>query len=212
MQNNLQNEQYAEQEKERLPMKIGVTAYPVNDATGSLKGRATITLNDSFVITGVRVMDGKNGLFAAMPSQKDTNGKWHSVCYPTKEFGVIINDAVIGAYNFMLAEQAREQFQSQEYAPPNSAQSQEYAQSPQSQAQNYSQAQQSQQLQEYSESQQAQGYSEPQQAQRYSEPQEYLPPQSQQQQAQEFRESQEYAPQPQSYTPPEPGQEPTMSM
>jgi stage V sporulation protein G len=104
----MQNENSAMPGQEApLPMKISVKAYPVSEQNGgSLKGRAIVTLNDSFVITGVRVMDGKEGLFAAMPSQKGSDGKWYKICRPsTPEFSKFLNNAVVGAYKIALAEQ-----------------------------------------------------------------------------------------------------------
>jgi stage V sporulation protein G len=97
-------------ETKALPMKIAVTAYPVNDSSGTLKARAMITLNDSIIISGVRVMQGKEGLFAAMPSQKGADGKYYKVCRPaTPEVGEMLNRVVLGAYQAMLLEQAHAQ-------------------------------------------------------------------------------------------------------
>ena len=35
-----------------------------------MKGRATVQLDDCFVVRDIRIIDGDNGLFIAMPSKK----------------------------------------------------------------------------------------------------------------------------------------------
>mgnify|MGYP001095011990 CR=1 FL=1 len=63
-----------------------------------------ITRNDSFAVGNVSVVEGKNGMFVAMPSYKAGN-RYRDVCFPiTKEFREKINDAVLETY-----QQAKEQ-------------------------------------------------------------------------------------------------------
>ena len=48
---------------------------------------------------GLRVMDGKNGIFVTMPDRKDGQGKFQDICHPTtKEMREAINSAVLGEY------------------------------------------------------------------------------------------------------------------
>lgn len=64
---------------------IEVTEVRVNKVTGSkskLKGFASITLNSGFVVTGVRIVSGKDGLFVAMPSTKGADGEYYDTCFP----------------------------------------------------------------------------------------------------------------------------------
>ena len=52
-------------------MKITeVKVYLRNDGDKKLKAYATITLDDSFVVRDLKVIDGRKGLFIAMPSRK----------------------------------------------------------------------------------------------------------------------------------------------
>ncbi len=72
-----------------------------NNAT---KGFASLTFDDALVITGLTILEGKNGLFVSMPQTKgkDAEGKerWFDVCFPTsKEGRQAITDAVLEAYN-----------------------------------------------------------------------------------------------------------------
>ena len=44
---------------------------------GNLKAFADITVNDALVIKGLRVMDGKKGLFVTMPREQGKDSKWY---------------------------------------------------------------------------------------------------------------------------------------
>ena len=45
----------------------------LNNDDSKTKVYATLTINDAFAIHGVRLIQGKNGLFASMPSRAVTN-------------------------------------------------------------------------------------------------------------------------------------------
>ncbi len=51
-----------------------------------LKAFVSVTLNDSFVIRGLKIIHGNSGLFVAMPSRKRPDGKHQDLAHP-------INDA-----------------------------------------------------------------------------------------------------------------------
>ena len=70
-----------------------------NDEEAKLRAYADITFDDSFVIHGLKVIDGKNGLFVAMPSRKMPNGEFKDVAHPiTTNVRKMINDAVINKF------------------------------------------------------------------------------------------------------------------
>ncbi len=66
---------------------------------GKMKAIVSITLNDNFVVHDVRVIEGNNGLFAAMPSKRMPDGEYKDVAHPinaaTRQ---VIQDAVLSAY------------------------------------------------------------------------------------------------------------------
>ena len=75
----------------------------LTDGNTSLKAYASATIGSSFVITGIKVCDGKNGLFAQMPTRSytDKNGKvqYPETFYPiTAQARENLNKAVINAY------------------------------------------------------------------------------------------------------------------
>jgi len=72
------------------------------------KALASITINEEFVVTGLKVMEGQNGLWVSMPSKKnnkpndkyDDNYKaYFDIAYPiTKEAREDIQKAVLAEY------------------------------------------------------------------------------------------------------------------
>ncbi|MBR2555031.1 MAG: septation regulator SpoVG [Aeriscardovia sp.] len=66
---------------------------------GRLKASGSITFDDAFVVRGLGVVEGKNGLFISMPSRKDTQGKYNDVAFPiNNDLRGQITEAVLSAY------------------------------------------------------------------------------------------------------------------
>jgi len=65
-----------------------------------MKAIATITFDDCFVVRDIKVIDGQDGLFVAMPSRKSPDGQFRDVVHPIKqEFRDIIESRIIEIYN-----------------------------------------------------------------------------------------------------------------
>lgn len=47
-----------------------------------LRGFASITLDNKFVIRGLKVIEGSNGLFVAMPNRKRRDGSFQDIAHP----------------------------------------------------------------------------------------------------------------------------------
>jgi len=47
-----------------------------------LKAYVSITFDGSFVVRGLKVIDGKNGLFVVMPSRKLSDGTFKDIAHP----------------------------------------------------------------------------------------------------------------------------------
>ena len=83
-------------------MDISVKINKIS-TTGSVKATASVTIGECFGVRGVKVMEGKNGLFINMPSYKSANGQYNDICYPvTADFRREMNDAVIKAYKLAI--------------------------------------------------------------------------------------------------------------
>lgn len=79
-------------------MKIEAKVY--KREYNNLKATANITIDDCFVVKGILIMEGKNGLFMSMPSKKDNNGDYKDICFPiTKEARQQISDEIMKQYN-----------------------------------------------------------------------------------------------------------------
>src|SRR5205085_12086705 len=50
-----------------------------------LKAFVSITLNDSFVIRGLKIIRGNSGLFVAMPSRKRPDGQHQDLAHPSND-------------------------------------------------------------------------------------------------------------------------------
>jgi len=69
----------------------------------SLKAFVDICINDVLEIKGLRVMDGKNGLFVSMPRQKSKDNRWFDrVKCLSKELYEHISDEVLTSYKAEL--------------------------------------------------------------------------------------------------------------
>ena len=64
-----------------------------------LKGFASITLDDCFVIRGLKIIEGATGLFIAMPSRKRRDGTFQDIAHPiNKETREWMENQVISIY------------------------------------------------------------------------------------------------------------------
>jgi stage V sporulation protein G len=47
-----------------------------------LKAFASMTFNDAFVVRGLKIIEGTNGMFVAMPSRKKPDGTYQDIAHP----------------------------------------------------------------------------------------------------------------------------------
>jgi len=70
------------------------------ESDGKLKAFASVTLDDSYVVHGLRVLEGENGLWVSMPATKNKKGEFKDTFHPiSREAREILIDAVLEAYN-----------------------------------------------------------------------------------------------------------------
>ncbi len=73
---------------------------------GKMKAVASVTFDDEFVVHDIKVIDGQNGLFVAMPSRKMGEGDFRDIAHPlVSEMRNRIKDAIFAAYDKLLAEE-----------------------------------------------------------------------------------------------------------
>ena len=84
-------------------MKITDVRVKIVNSESRLRGVATITFDDSFVVHDIRIIEGENGLFVAMPSKKTPNGTFRDIAHPIHgDMRKLIEDAIVGAYQEQL--------------------------------------------------------------------------------------------------------------
>lgn len=68
-------------------------------ADGKLKAYVTVTFDDCFVVHNVKVIEGKNGAFIAMPSRKTKTGEYKDVAHPINStFRGMLQDRILEEY------------------------------------------------------------------------------------------------------------------
>ena len=76
-----------------------VSIYPISNNDSSLKAFATLEIDSAFVVKGIRIIEGKSGLFVAMPSHKGDDGEYYDDAYPiTKKCREDVNEAILAMY------------------------------------------------------------------------------------------------------------------
>ena len=69
------------------------------ETEGRMRAIVSITLDDAFVIHDLRVIDGNNGLFVAMPSKRTKEGEFRDIAHPINvEMRAKIQDKILAAY------------------------------------------------------------------------------------------------------------------
>ena len=64
-----------------------------------MKGIASILIDDAFAVHDIRIIEGKNGLFIAMPSRKTATG-YRDIAHPiNSDVRKQFEDAIFEAYN-----------------------------------------------------------------------------------------------------------------
>jgi stage V sporulation protein G len=68
---------------------------------GKLKAYVTVTFDDCFVVHNVKIIDGKTGVFIAMPSRKTRTGEYKDVAHPIHpEFRAELQKMILDKYDF----------------------------------------------------------------------------------------------------------------
>lgn len=81
-------------------MKItSVNVRKIEREGSRMRGIASVLIDDMFTIKDIRIIDGDNGLFIAMPSKKTATGGYRDIANPiNKECRTMFEEAILGAY------------------------------------------------------------------------------------------------------------------
>lgn len=85
-------------------MKITeVRVKAVESRNGKLKGWASVTFDDAFVVHNMKIIQGKNGRFVAMPNRKTKEGTYKDIAHPiNNETRQEIEDAILKEFDVQL--------------------------------------------------------------------------------------------------------------
>ena len=83
----------------RDELKLEVARIHKLDGSGATKAFCDISIFDSLVINGLRIVEGKDGLFVSMPREEGKDGKWYNTVIPLRrEVKDEIEKVVLEAY------------------------------------------------------------------------------------------------------------------
>ncbi|MGI5958220.1 MAG: septation regulator SpoVG [Massiliimalia sp.] len=76
---------------------------------GRLRAVVSITLDNMIAIHDIKVIEGPNRLFVAMPSRREENGTFRDVVHPISASGrTYLEEAILDAYHQALEAQPEE--------------------------------------------------------------------------------------------------------
>lgn len=82
-----------------------VRIHKIDRESSKLKGYATVTIDDCFVISDIRIIEGDNRLFCAMPSRKVSEDKFEDIVHPiNQETRDMFEKKILAEYNNMTEE------------------------------------------------------------------------------------------------------------
>ena len=76
------------------------------EGEGPTKAFCDLLILDTFLVKGLRVVEGKNGLFLSMPREQSRDGKWYETFYPvSKEMRKGLQELVLEEFEAEMVKQ-----------------------------------------------------------------------------------------------------------
>ena len=71
--------------------------------TGKLKAVASIVIDNAFAVHDIKIIEGKDGIFIAMPSRKTPDGTFRDIAHPINtDTRTVVCDKILEAYKVRL--------------------------------------------------------------------------------------------------------------
>lgn len=87
-------------------MLISETRIRLMHDEGKMRAIASVTFDGCFVVHDIKVINGSNGMFVAMPLRKMGEGDFRDIAHPIQQFmRDMIREAVLKAYDEALREE-----------------------------------------------------------------------------------------------------------
>ena len=81
-------------------IQLKIARFVRHQNATDLKAFCDVSVDGHLLIKGIRVVEGRHGLFVSMPRQKSTKGDWHDSIVPlTKELKQELYRVVLEAYD-----------------------------------------------------------------------------------------------------------------
>ena len=78
---------------------------PMRDE-GNLKAFCSVVFDDVFIVHSVKIIQGKESLFVAMPSREVKNGQFRDTAHPIdNEFRMSMESRILDEYHSFMSEQ-----------------------------------------------------------------------------------------------------------
>ena len=82
----------------------------VEKENSKMRGFASVTIDNQFVVHDIRILEGDNGLFLAMPSKQTAPGEYRDIAHPINpEARQIFTDAILEEYKSELKNATEEE-------------------------------------------------------------------------------------------------------
>jgi stage V sporulation protein G len=83
-----------------------VRVFPVDE--DKLKAFASIVIDDAFVVSDIKIIEGKSGRFLSMPSTKRKNGTFRDIAHPLNQATRrMIEERIFRRYDEVMAAEER---------------------------------------------------------------------------------------------------------
>ena len=84
-----------------------------------MKAVVSVTFDNAFVVHDIKIIEGQDKLFTAMPSRKTPDGEYRDIVHPIHaQFRSVLETAVIAAYEAELEAQANREVAEEVDAEP----------------------------------------------------------------------------------------------
>ncbi len=72
---------------------------------GRMKGIVSVTFDQLFVVHDIKIIEGQNGLFIAMPSRKVAEGEFRDIAHPiNSEMRQVLQEQILRSYEEALTQ------------------------------------------------------------------------------------------------------------
>lgn len=72
-------------------------------AESKMKAVVSVTFDDSFVVHDIKIIEGQDKLFTAMPSRKTQDGEFKDIAHPiNRDMRVKLEEAILAEYHKVL--------------------------------------------------------------------------------------------------------------